>query len=104
VEAPEKVSRSKAAINGESSVRRPNTEGMKRPTDHPIAIPRLSLRPSGALPFHGVLAVILATVPQSDAETRDSRETQPSNRTRQMVNVAGYVIPILAALGKKRKN
>jgi homoserine kinase len=48
--------------------------------------------------------VILVAVPQFDVETTASRETQPRNRARQMVNVAERVIAILVALGKKRKN
>jgi hypothetical protein len=48
--------------------------------------------------------VILVTVPRLDTETRASHEMQPSNRARQMVEVAGGVIPILAALGRKGKD
>jgi hypothetical protein len=50
-----------------------------------------------------LLLAILAAVPRLNAETTVSRETQPRNRTRQMMEVAGGAIPILVVLRRKRK-
>jgi hypothetical protein len=50
------------------------------------------------------LLAILAAVLPFDAETRVNNKTQPRNQGRQMVDIAGGIIPILVALGRKRKN
>jgi hypothetical protein len=104
LEVLEKDGRSMSAVNSDWSVGRQNAEEMKRPTDRASAILWLLVHQSGPLPFYGVLVANLAAVPRLDAETKASRETQPRNRVRQIVKVAGGAIPIFVALGRKRKN
>jgi len=65
---------------------------MKRPTDRATAIRRLLVPRTGPSSFHRFLLMILAAVLRLDAETRASREMQPRNRARQMVEVAGDCI------------
>jgi hypothetical protein len=50
------------------------------------------------------LLAILVAVLSLDAETRASHKTQPRNQGRQIVDIVGRIIPILVALGRKRKN